>query len=402
MSEPWLSKPWLSIIGIGEDGLHGLGDGSRSALARAQHVFGGPRHLALADVGSRGIAWPVPFDVAPVLALRGHPVVVLASGDPFWFGAGGSLAAHLQPGEWVAQPAPSTFSLAASRLAWRLEAVHCFGLHAAPFARTRSALHPGAQLLCLLRDAAAVGEFAQWLSAQGCGASDLWVLEALGGPRERVRQSNAEALSFANIQTPVAVAVQVASTDTTFKGLPRSAGLPDAGFASDGQITKSPIRALTLAALAPRPGEHLWDLGAGSGSVSVEWCLAGGSSSAVEQHAERLSNIRSNAASFGIDHRLTVHHGHTPDLLASLPKPSAIFVGGGFDLALFALLQATAPQGTRLVVNAVTLETESALLQLHAQHGGELLRIELAQAAPLGRMRGWQPSRPVVQWSVTL
>ncbi|QDL54124.1 precorrin-6y C5,15-methyltransferase (decarboxylating) subunit CbiE [Rhodoferax aquaticus] len=419
-----MSEPWLSIIGIGEDGLHGLGDGSRSALVHAQHVFGGPRHLALADVGSRGIAWPVPFDVAPVLALRGQPVVVLASGDPFWFGAGGSLAAHLQPGEWVAHPAPSTFALAASRLAWRLEAVHCFGLHAAPFERTRSSLHPGAQLLCLLRDAAGVGEFAQWLTAQGCGASAVWVLEALGGPRERIRQTTAagwqtqtsqhtvraepvealrqaqgeRAMEWTDIQTPVAVAVQVVGAP----GLPRTPGLPDAGFASDGQITKSPIRALTLAALAPRPGEHLWDLGAGSGSVSVEWCLAGGTSSAVEQHAERVNNIRSNAANFGIDHRLTVHHGHTPDLLASLPTPNAIFVGGGFDLALFAQLQANAPQGTRLVVNAVTLETESALLQLHAQQGGELLRIELAQAAPLGRMRGWQPSRPVVQWSVTL
>jgi len=397
-----MSEPWLIVIGMGEDGLHGLGDGSRSALARAQHVFGGPRHLALADVGSRGIEWPVPFDVAPVLALRGQPVVVLASGDPFWFGAGGSLAAHLQPGEWVAHPAPSTFSLAASRLAWRLEAVHCFGLHAAPFERIRSALHLGAQLICLLRDAAAVGEFAQWLSGQGCGASTVWVLEALGGPRERIRQITAATLDFDDIQAPVAVAVQVASSDASFTGLPRSPGLPDASFASDGQITKSPIRALTLAALAPRPGEHLWDLGAGSGSVSVEWCLAGGSSSAVEQHAERVTNIRSNAANFGIDHRLTVHHGHTPELLASLPPPHAIFVGGGFDLALFARLQAAAPQGTRLVVNAVTLETESALLHLHAQHGGELLRIELAQAAPLGRMRGWQPSRPVVQWSVTL
>ena len=141
---------------MGEDGLHGLGDGSRSALAQAQHVFGGARHLALAGVGSRGREWPLPFDVAPVLALRGQPVAVLASGDPFWFGAGGSLAAHLTPGEWVAFPSPSTFSLAASRLGWRLEQVHCFGLHAAPFARTRSALHGGAQLLCLLRDGKAV------------------------------------------------------------------------------------------------------------------------------------------------------------------------------------------------------------------------------------------------------
>ena len=393
-----MSEPWLSIIGIGEDGLHGLGDGSRSALARAQHVIGGARHLALADAGGRGLEWPLPFDVAPVLALRGQPVAVLASGDPFWFGAGGSLASHLAPGEWQAFPVPSTFSRAASRLAWRLEQVHCFGLHAAPFARTRPALHGGAQLLCLLRDGPAVRDFAQWLTRQGWGTSRVWVLEALGGPRERIRQCPAHALDFADIQSPVAVAVQV----TGPLGVPRTPGLPDGGFAHDGQITKSPIRALTLGALAPRPGEHLWDLGAGSGSVSVEWCLAGGTSSAVEQHAERVVNICANAASFGMDHRLTVHHGATQDLLGRLPTPQAIFIGGGFDMDLFAAVQSAAPPGCRLVVNAVTLETESALLQLHAQHGGALLRIELAQAAPLGRMHGWQPSRPVVQWSVTL
>jgi precorrin-6Y C5,15-methyltransferase (decarboxylating) len=401
-----MSEPWLSIIGIGEDGLHGLSDVSRSALAHAQHVFGGARHLALAGVGSRGSEWPLPFDVAPVLALRGQPVAVLASGDPFWFGAGGSLAAHLTPGEWVAFPSPSTFSLAASRLGWRLEQVHCFGLHAAPFARTRSALHGGAQLLCLLCDGPAVRDFAQWLTQQGGGASAVWVLEALGGPRERIRQCPAYALDFADIQSPVAVAVQVVGHETGAFGLPHAPGLPDSGFAHDGQITKSPIRALTLSALAPRSGEHLWDLGAGSGSVSVEWCLAGGTASAAEQNAERVANIRANAAAFGIDHRLAVHHGdthyNTHTLMAGLPTPHAIFVGGGFDMALFTVLQSVAPTGCRLVVNAVTLETESALLQLHAQHGGALLRIELAQAAPLGRMRGWQPSRAVVQWSVTL
>ena len=238
----------------------------------------------------------------------------------------------------------------------------------------------------------------QWLTQQGDGASKIWVLEALGGPRERIRQSTANALDFADIQSPVAVAVQVVGP----LGLANAPGLPDSYFAHDGQITKSPIRALTLSTLAPRPGEHLWDLGAGSGSVSVEWCLAGGTASAVEQTAERVINIRANAASFGIDHRMSVHHGTSEDLIAGLPTPQAMFVGGGFDMALFNALQSIAPTGCRLVVNAVTLETESALLQLHAQHGGELLRFELAQAAPLGRMRGWQPSRPVVQWSVTL
>ncbi|APW36575.1 cobalamin biosynthesis bifunctional protein CbiET [Rhodoferax koreense] len=394
-------EPWLSIIGIGEDGLAGLSDGSRHALARAQHVFGAPRHLALAEAGERGRCWPVPFDVTPVLALRGTPgqaVAVLASGDPFWFGAGGSLCAQLSPGEWTAWPAPSTFALAAARLGWRLEATQCFGLHATAFAHSRAALHPGQRLICLLRDSAAVGDYARWLAALGFGPSRLWVLEALGGPKERVRATTAQGCAWTDVQAPVAVAVEVDGAP----GLPRSAGLPDADFAHDGQITKSPVRALALSALAPRPGERLWDIGAGSGSVSVEWCLAGGLSTAIEQQPQRVANIQANVQGFGLSHALTVVHGHAPEALAGLPPPQAIFVGGGFDMALAAVLPGLAPRGCRLVVNAVTLETEAALLQCHAVHGGELLRIELAHAAPLGRMRGWQPSRPVVQWRTVL
>lgn len=364
-------------------------------------MFGGPRHLALAQVGERGRAWPVPFDTAPVLALRGQPgqrVAVLASGDPFWFGAGGSLCAQLSPGEWVGFPAPSTFSLAAARLGWRLETVRCFGLHATAFAHSGTALHPGQRLICLMRDGAAVGDYARWLVAQGFGASRLWVLEALGAPNERLRETTAQAHAFDDVQAPVALALEVVGVP----GLPRSAGLPDAHFAHDGQITKSPVRALTLSALAPRPGERLWDIGAGSGSVSVEWCLAGGTSTAIEQNPQRVSNIQANVHSFGLSHALAVVHGQAPEALENLPQPQAIFVGGGFDAALFGVLQALAPRGCRLVVNAVTLETEAALLQRHARHGGELLRIELAQAAPLGRMRGWQASRPVVQWRTVL
>ena len=383
---------------MGEDGLHGLSDGSRSALANARHVVGGPRHLALAQAGERGIAWPVPFDIAPVLALRGQPVAVLASGDPFWFGAGGSLAKHLDAFEWQAFPAPSTFAWAASRLGWALETTHCFGLHATPFAATRQALHTGQRLVCLLRDGPAVADYAQWLTDLGAGDSRVWVLEALGGPRERVREATARSCDFADVAAPVAIAVEVAG----LTGMARTPGRPDTDFAHDGQITKSPVRALTLAALAPRQGEHLWDLGAGSGSIAVEWCLAGGTASAVEQHAERVANIQANTQQFGVAAALTVVHGPALQSLQNLPKPDAVFVGGGFDLALFEALRAVVPQACRLVVNAVTLETESALLQLQALHGGELLRIELAHAAPLGRMRGWQPSRPVVQWSTRL
>lgn len=383
---------------MGEDGLHGLSDGSRSALANARHVVGGPRHLALAQAGERGIAWPVPFDIAPVLALRGQPVAVLASGDPFWFGAGGSLAKHLDAHEWQAFPAPSTFAWAAARLGWALETTHGFGLHATPFAATRQALHTGQRLVCLLRDGPAVADYAQWLTDLGAGDSRVWVLEALGGPRERVREATARSCDFADVAAPVAIAVEVAG----LTGMARTPGRPDTDFAHDGQITKSPVRALTLAALAPRQGEHLWDLGAGSGSIAVEWCLAGGTASAVEQHAERVANIQANAQQFGVAAALTVVHGPALQSLQNLPKPDAVFVGGGLDLALFEALRAVVPQACRLVVNAVTLETESALLQLQALHGGELLRIELAHAAPLGRMRGWQPSRPVVQWSTRL
>ena len=396
-----MSEPWLSIIGIGEDGVAGLCDASRSALRAADIVFGSPRHLALADVvpvGTRSRSWSVPFDVAPVLALRGQRVAVLASGDPFWFGVGGSLSTHLSATEWQVFPAPSTFSLAAARLGWRLEDTTCLGLHATPFASSLTALHPSQRLICLLRDGAAVGEFASWLNEQGFGDSTLWILEALGGPRERIRQTTALGFDASNIRTLLAVALQVAGA----AGLPRSAGLADTYFTHDGQITKSPVRALTLAALAPRPGMHLWDIGAGSGSVSVEWCLAGGHATAIEQHTDRVVNIHSNMERFGLGKSLTVVEGLAPDALAGLTPPDAIFVGGGFNAVLFEVLQTLAAPGCRLVVNAVTLETEAVLAVLHATHGGELLRIELAYAAPLGRMRGWVSARPVVQWTVSL
>jgi precorrin-6Y C5,15-methyltransferase (decarboxylating) len=391
------ADPWLALIGLGEDGLAGLSGASRLALDRAEVVFGGPRHLALAAAGARGRAWPVPFDLAPVLALRGQRVAVLASGDPFWFGAGGSLAEHLSPGEWVAHPAPGTFSRAAARLGWRVEDTVCLGLHARPLATARAHLHDGARLICLMRDGLAVAEFARWLCGQGFGGSAFTVMEALAGPRERIRRGTAAGFDPAGVAAPVAVAVEARGL-----GLPRSPGLPDAGFAHDGQITKAPVRALTLAALAPRPGERLWDLGAGSGSVSVEWCLAGGRAEAVERNAARAANIRANAASFGVADRLTVVVGAAPAALKGLPVPQAIFVGGGFGAPLFEALRATAPPGCRLVVNAVTLETESLLLDLHARHGGRLLRVELAQATPLGGMRGWSPARPLVQWSAEL
>jgi len=344
-----MADPWLAIIGLGEDGPAGLSGSSRAALAEAEVVFGGPRHLALAGAGARGVEWPVPFDIAPVLAARGRRAVVLASGDPFWHGAGSLLAARLAPGEWVGHPAPSCFQLAANRLGWRLEEAFCLGLHAAPFARLRPVLGRGVRVLATLRDGAAA---------------------------------------------PVMAAIEGRAS-----GLSRASGLPDDLFAHDGQITKRPVRALTLSALAPRPGERLWDLGAGSGSVSVEWCLAGGRAVAVERRAARAASIRANAGAFGLAHRLAVVEGEIADALAGLPPPDAVFLGGGADAALIATLWQGLPSGARVVANAVTLEGEAMLAAAHAAHGGSLMRIELAQAGRLGGFRDWQPSRPVVQWS---
>lgn len=360
-------------------------------------MFGAPRHLALAAADARGREWPVPFQIDPVLAEKGQKVVVLASGDPFWFGAGGSLSAHLLPGEWTCHPGPSTFSLAAARLGWRLEETLCLGLHAAPFERLVPVLGRGVQAICLLRDGTAVAELARWLTARGFGPSPLTVMEALGGPAERVRAGVAESLALSDVRHPVAVAIRAAGA----QGLPRVAGLPDELFSHDGQITKRPIRALALSALAPRPREVLWDLGAGSGSISVEWCLsaAGATAQAVEARADRAANVRANAAAFGLVHRIGVTETSWTDALPHLPLPDAVFVGGGADLAGIDSVWARVPDGARIVVNSVTLDSEALLASCQARYGGALLRIELATAEPLGRFRGWQPSRPVVQWS---
>jgi precorrin-6Y C5,15-methyltransferase (decarboxylating) len=386
----------LTIIGIGEDGLAGLSEASRNALQGAETVFGGERHLKLAHIEGRGRPWPVPFDASCVLSRRGRPTAVLASGDPFWHGAGGSLAAELSPDEWVAHPSPSTFSLAAARLGWPLESTICIGLHAAPFERLVPALTRGAHIICLVRDAKAAGDLAQWLTAREFGPSRLWTLSALGGPRELVSECRVEDYAAGAAVSPLALAIEADGA----AGLSRASGLPDHLFQHDGQITKRPIRALAMSALAPRPGETLWDIGAGSGSISVEWALAGGRSNAIESREDRIANIRANTEAFGVSHRINIIAGNAPAALASLDKPDALFVGGGLDAAMFDVVWKLLPTGTRLVAHSVTLETEALLAGLQQRHGGDLMRVDISHAAPLGRHRSWEASRPIVQWSV--
>jgi precorrin-6B C5,15-methyltransferase / cobalt-precorrin-6B C5,C15-methyltransferase len=390
-----MAEPWLTIIGLGEDGPLSLSPASNRALVKAKAVFGGVRHLAYVDAGRKAHPWPVPFDPTPVLAFRGQPTVVLASGDPFWFGAGGSLMAHLSPGEWVSHPAPSTFQLAANRLGWRLEEVLTLGLHAAPFARLRPVLGKGVRAICTVRDGSAVADLAAWLQANGHPNASLTILERLGGPHERIREISGSIPQ--NIAAPVAVAI--AAQDA---GLPKASGLPDDLFQHDGQITKRPVRALTLSALAPRPGETLWDIGAGSGSIGIEWLLAGGARvEALEADPARATRARGNVDSFGLSHRHRLTEARAPEGLEGLPTPDAAFIGGGASEALLTHLWALIPTGTRLVMNAVTLETESLVLNWSARHGGSLLKVELSEPAPVGRKMAWRAALPILQWSVT-
>ncbi len=356
-------------------------------------MFGGERHLALA--GARGKPWPVPFDAEGVLSCRGRPTVVLASGDPFWHGVGSRLAERLDRREWVTYPAPSIFSLAAARLGWPLESTVCLGLHAAPFERLVPHLADGEKIVCLVRDGQAAIKLAEWLTVRGWGTSPFWTLLALGGPRESVAQHRADSYTGVPGAVLVAVALEVRGSN----GMPRSAGLPDSLFVHDGQITKRPVRALALSALAPRRGERLWDIGAGSGSISIEWALHGGTAIAIEARSDRAANIRQNAEVFGVSHRITVIEGTAPATLSGLPAPQAVFIGGGLDAAMCESVWALLAKGARLVADAVTIETEALLSELHQRHGGELMRIEIAHAGQLGRYRAFEPARPVVQWS---
>ncbi|MDQ0303042.1 precorrin-6y C5,15-methyltransferase (decarboxylating) subunit CbiE [Ancylobacter polymorphus] len=395
---------WLTLVGIGEDGLAGLSPAARVAVEAAEIVFGGARHLALAGDAVKGEArvWPSPFarGIDAVLALRGRNVCVLASGDPFLHGVGATLARHVPAEEMRVFPAPSAYSLACARLGWPLADVTCLTVHGRSLDLVRAHLHPGRRLLVLTSDAAGPGEIARLLVESGFGGSHLTVLEALGGPRERVRRTVAEGFALDDIDPLNLVAVEVAAGEGA-RILARAPGLPDALFAHDGQLTKREIRAVTLSALAPRRGELLWDIGAGAGSVGIEWMLADPSLAAIgiEEHPERAARARRNAAALGVP-GLEIVEGRAPEALSGLPAPDAIFLGGGagdegvMDAALAAL-----KPGGRLVANAVTLETEALLIARHAALGGDLTRLSIARAVPVGGLTGWRPAMPVTQWS---
>jgi precorrin-6Y C5,15-methyltransferase (decarboxylating) len=381
-------RRWLSIVGIGEDGVDGLTPVARNLVSGAEIVCGGKRHLALAAPLIRGATrpWPSPFDGAidAVMAERGRAICVLASGDPFVYGIGSALARHVDPQEFLAVPAPSAFSLAAARLGWALPETATLSLHARALDLIRPHLHPGRRVLALTTDGDGPAAVARLLAQSGFGQSRICVLEALGGRHERIRSTVAAHFSLGHIDDLNVVAIEV-EAEAGARIIPRTAGLLDALFEHDGAITKREIRAVTLSSLAPRHGELLWDIGAGAGSVAIEWMLAAPAQRAiaVETRPDRAARIARNAAALGVP-GLDIIAGEAPAALEALPRPDAIFVGGGANRPglLDAAMAALRPGG-RLVANAVTLATEAALIAHHARLGGDLIRIAVSRAEPL-------------------
>ncbi|MEO7223119.1 MAG: precorrin-6y C5,15-methyltransferase (decarboxylating) subunit CbiE [Devosia sp.] len=339
--------------------------------------------------------------IAQIIALRGTPTILLASGDPLWFGIGATLARHLSPDEFRVTPHASSFQYAAARLRWPLQHVVTLSAHARPAEIIHPHIAPGNRILALTTDATTAPHAAKLLTDRGYGRTILTVLENLGGPDERITTATAEGFDLATGDFYVLAIDCVADPGAAL--LPAIPGLPDDVFLTDGQLTKREIRATTLAKLAPYPGALLWDVGAGCGSVAIEWMRAARDAAAVafEREGERLQMIAVNAANLGVP-TLRIENGDAPDSLFGMPAPDAIFLGGAIaNETLFHACWTALRPGGRLVANAVTIEGEQALFERHARLGGDLVRIDVATLDAIGSHRVLRPRMPVTQWSVT-
>lgn len=403
------SRPqrWLSIVGIGEDGVEGLSPIARRLVSGAELVLGGKRHLALADPLIKGqrISWPSPIgNVLPEIEKhRGRPVTVLASGDPFHYGVGDMLMRAFSPEETLSVPQAGAFSLAAARLGWSLQDVSPVSLHGRALEGVVRYLQPGARILALSWDGETPAKLAALLKARGFGESSMTVLERMGGPAERVRRTTATGFYLGTVEALNTIAVEVAGPASAALSL--APGLDDSLFEHDGQLTKRDVRAITVSALAPRQGELLWDVGLGAGSIAIEWLLRHPSLKAIgiEEGVERAARATRNAAALGTPD-LKIVQGHAPEALAGLPAPDAVFIGGGLgDAGLFEAVWSALKPGGRLVANAVSLGSEARLIELFLRHGGELTRLEIAKsgkAGNSGKVFVWRPAAPIIQWRV--
>jgi precorrin-6Y C5,15-methyltransferase (decarboxylating) len=393
----------ISVVGIGAEGWAGLGEPARAAILAAELIVGSARQLALVPDGAAAKRpWPSPIDPLVDELVNGidGSVCVLASGDPMLHGIGATLARRVGPERLAVHPHPSAFALACARLGWPAAEVSLVSAVGRPPEVVAALLQPGRRIVAYVAGAGGAAGVAAVLRERGFGPSRFVVLQQLGGPGERIVERTAQDWADADADPLHAVAIECrAAPDAPALG--RHPGLPDAAYESDGQLTKWPVRAVTLAALRPGPGLLLWDVGAGSGSISIEWLRAerDARAIAIEARADRAARIRSNALRLGVP-ALTVIERPAPEALADLEPPDAIFVGGGVSAAglLAACWDALRPGG-RIVANAVTLEGEQALHASRAARGGALLRLALSHAEPLGDLEAWRPQLPVVQWS---
>lgn len=395
-------KKWLTIVGMGEDGYDGLSTASRLAISEAEVVVGSARLLAfLPQIAAQLQEWPQPFSavVQLIKPLTGRRTVVLATGDPLNYGVARKLLEFIPFAEMRIIPHLSAFSLAAARLGWSLPDCDTLTLHGRDAANIEPFIQPGARLIALTADATTIAEVARRLTTRGFGKSAVTVQENMGGPRERILSFAADAVprqDFSDLNT-LGIAC-IASPGARIYS--RLGGLPDDAFAHDGQLTKREVRAATLAALAPAPGQLLWDVGAGCGSVAIEWMRStrGCEAIAFENNAERLKMIAANADSLGAP-RLKIVAGVAPASFAGQPAPEAVFIGGGLgDTGVFEIAWAALKPGGRMVVNVVTLEGELHLVDLQEKHGGDLVRMEISNLTHIGPFRAMKPRMAVLQW----
>jgi len=418
MSSSSFRQKWLSVVGIGEDALEGLSPAGRLLLAQADIIIGGERHLKMLPAGDlrETLIWssPIATSVREILNRRGQPVCVLASGDPMCYGIGVTLLRYVPITEMTIVPSPSAFSLACARLGWSLAEVETLSLCGRDPAFLNAVLYPGAKLLVLSADRQTPGIVAKLLTQKGLGGSEVTVLEQMGGVSERttkgtalywnnpeVSDLNTIAITCIAEQGEASLSRALQSQLPTFYS--RLAGLPDVAYHHDGQLTKQEVRAVTLAALSPLPGQLLWDVGAGCGSVGIEWmrsdrrCRA----IAIESNSSRLQFIADNATALGTPN-LSIIAGEAPAALKDLPQPDAIFIGGGLTVPdLFETCWDSLRPGGRLVANAITVESEQTIFNWYRKLGGELTRIVIQRAEPIGTFMGWKAMAPVTQWVVT-
>ncbi len=394
--------PWLTIIGMGEDGPAGLGAEARRALDAADLVIGSRRLLALVpDFGVERREWPSPFDplVDDLLANRHRRVVVVASGDPLNYGVARRILARIPVAETRVIPAVSALSLAAARTGWSLPDCDTLTVHGRSPANVEAFIQPGARLILLTDGDESVREVARRLVERGFGGSAMTALESLGGDGER----RIDFIAGAVPEEPFGNLLSLAIHCTAGPGariFARTPGLPDDAFEHDGQITKREVRAATIAALAPAPDQLLWDVGAGSGSISIEWMRStrGARAIAFERHPQRLEAIARNADRLGTP-RLNIVAGPVPATLAGQLAPDAVFLGGAvIDDAVFAAAWAALKPGGRLVANAVTLEGEARLIARQAAHGGDLVRMSMEDLTVIGGRHALKPRMAVLQW----